>query len=199
MNHRAILEERVEGTCSWVLHSQRYKSWHHDDSSTILWITGKAGTGKTILISFLIEVLQHEASQHLQYSQPATPVCYFFCAKNVQGKWDACSIVRGSISQVLVQSPTTIIRQVRTAIPLTIQHFDQSYEGLWRLFMYAVGIMPCECLHVVIDALDECDDASQRRFIKTMAKSLVTENDWTTSLRKKLKLIAASHPQLLAS
>ncbi|KAF2110292.1 hypothetical protein BDV96DRAFT_650939 [Lophiotrema nucula] len=49
---------RTPGTCGWLLSTTQYTKWA-SGSAELLWITGDAGKGKTMLSLFLIE--HHEA------------------------------------------------------------------------------------------------------------------------------------------
>ena len=46
---------RVSGTCEWIRDNAAYKSWLETDQSSLLWIRGGPGKGKTMLSIFLTE------------------------------------------------------------------------------------------------------------------------------------------------
>lgn len=55
--HAAACQKREPGTGQWLLNSDAYKTWK-TSSSGHLWLHGKAGCGKTVLCSTLIEDLK---------------------------------------------------------------------------------------------------------------------------------------------
>ncbi|ENH74370.1 hypothetical protein FOC1_g10009778 [Fusarium oxysporum f. sp. cubense race 1] len=69
----ANIRDASPGTCDWILKHNTYKSWLAKPSQP-LWITGKAGTGKSTLMKHIIEAcrLEHTSSQAV--------VSYFFSA-----------------------------------------------------------------------------------------------------------------------
>lgn len=56
-HHAAACQKREPGTGQWLLDSDTYKTWK-TSSSGHLWLHGKAGCGKTVLCSTLIEDLK---------------------------------------------------------------------------------------------------------------------------------------------
>ncbi|KIK64960.1 hypothetical protein GYMLUDRAFT_380976 [Collybiopsis luxurians FD-317 M1] len=46
-NHVAAADKRTPGTGQWILNHPEYQKWK--DCPNILWIQGKAGSGKTVL------------------------------------------------------------------------------------------------------------------------------------------------------
>ncbi|KIK54268.1 hypothetical protein GYMLUDRAFT_48919 [Collybiopsis luxurians FD-317 M1] len=48
MNFQAADDKRTEGTGQWILNDPEYIKWKQSPST--LWIQGKAGSGKTILL-----------------------------------------------------------------------------------------------------------------------------------------------------
>ncbi|KIK60482.1 hypothetical protein GYMLUDRAFT_609523 [Collybiopsis luxurians FD-317 M1] len=48
INFRNANDKRTRGTCQWILTHPQYLKWKQGQD--ILWIQGKAGSGKTILL-----------------------------------------------------------------------------------------------------------------------------------------------------
>ncbi|KAM0257729.1 hypothetical protein ACHAQJ_004180 [Trichoderma viride] len=65
---------RTQGTLDWFLHNQQYQSWKSKDATSVLWIRGSPGQGKTMLAKFILEKLEDSASD----SDPPPVVIYFF-------------------------------------------------------------------------------------------------------------------------
>jgi hypothetical protein len=53
---------RVEGTCEWIKGNAKYHQWRVAPSS-LLWISGSPGKGKTMLSTFVAETLHNEIGQ----------------------------------------------------------------------------------------------------------------------------------------
>lgn len=48
-HHKLKLSERLEGSCEWLLNSTDYIQWKDSSASSILWLNGIAGCGKSVL------------------------------------------------------------------------------------------------------------------------------------------------------
>jgi len=64
------LGDQLEGTCEWVEDDEPISSWLGLDNrnSSLLWICGGPGTGKTIL-----------SAHNIKQLQDCHPTAYFFC------------------------------------------------------------------------------------------------------------------------
>jgi hypothetical protein len=69
-DHQVAREKCLLGTGQWILDDKKYKQWKH--SMSCLWIYGKAGCGKTILCSTIIEDLKP------YYSQGRRALAFFY-------------------------------------------------------------------------------------------------------------------------
>jgi ankyrin repeat domain-containing protein 50 len=194
-----MLDDRIEGTCVWSTQTTQYRDWQKDVKSTIFWITGDAGTGKTILCSYLKDVLETDIPQQLQLgsnSKNQNFVSYFFCVKEDKGRSDACSLLRGLLLRIFMQSKE-ILRKVRECFGTTRSHFGQSFETMWKMFCFAADEVQCRTLYNVIDALDECEERSRNKLIHRIAETLQKWNESELILDKRVKFIITSQPHLM--
>jgi ankyrin repeat protein len=190
------MSDRVQGTCAWSIQSVPYSEWIHDKQSTILWITGDAGCGKTTLTSFVIETLSRELDSATIKETTTSLVCYFFCSRNVQEPADACSILRGLILQLLVSSKD-VVKRVRAVFSTAKQCFDQSYESLWKILCYAAELVRYDVLYLVIDGLDECEVKSKERFLRSVSQMLDLYNHSNGLLGKRVKFLVTGQPDTI--
>ena len=53
-------ERIMQGSCQWLLQRQAFQDWVSDGSnkSGVLWLTGNPGAGKSILASYVIDLLK---------------------------------------------------------------------------------------------------------------------------------------------
>ncbi|KIK52293.1 hypothetical protein GYMLUDRAFT_969878 [Collybiopsis luxurians FD-317 M1] len=65
LNFQAADDKRTEGTGQWILNHSEYIKWKQ--SPSMLWIQGKAGSGKTILLTAIIRDLQQGTPQNVWY------------------------------------------------------------------------------------------------------------------------------------
>ena len=57
------LEERFAHSCGWFLDSPTFQDWISLDRRPLLWLTGRAGSGKSTLCSSMIQCLQERSEQ----------------------------------------------------------------------------------------------------------------------------------------
>ncbi|KAH8657802.1 hypothetical protein BX600DRAFT_468158 [Xylariales sp. PMI_506] len=143
VNMTKASEARHPGTCEWFLRDPRYEAWK-EGSKSFLWIHGKAGCGKTILSSMIIENLE---------AGPRTSSCilYFFFDFSDTHKqalhnavrslilqlYDQCEDVQGLLDSLLENGQTAVdIKTLCNIFQNMLEHVDR----VW----------------IVMDALDEC-------------------------------------------
>ena len=102
---RAI-EARQAGTGDWFLVHKSFVEWHSGESPSIFWLSGKPGSGKTILLSSAVEHVKDIVA-----SEPGAAVAHFYCSyrnikscdpRNVFGSYIAqlCQVKQEFWSQV---------------------------------------------------------------------------------------------------
>lgn len=59
-DRRESIEPAHEGTCRYISEIASFRNWLEGDDELVYWIQGKAGSGKSTLMSFLIETSENE-------------------------------------------------------------------------------------------------------------------------------------------
>lgn len=191
------VDDRVDGTCVWSTQTSEYHSWAQSDQSSVLWITGGAGTGKTTLASYLSENL--EGKNGILSDQNATHfACSFFCKRDIRGHNDAASLLQDLVFQ-LTASNRQLLRRIKKTYGTFRGDHSLSFENVWRMFEFALASVTSQCVYVTVDALDECDENLSLRLFSKFARFLtaVTEDRFQTL--KRIKLVFSGQPQLRAS
>lgn len=120
-------------------------------------------------------------------------ICCFFCARDIESQKDARSLLRALILQIL-SAKKDVVRQIKAAYSSIRHEYEPSFETLWRVFEMAVGITPCSCLYIVIDALDECEERSRSMLLAKFLHILRPRNLPGGMRRKRVKLIISGQP-----
>ncbi|KAJ2981904.1 hypothetical protein NQ176_g1745 [Zarea fungicola] len=150
-----ILAEKK--TCEWFLRTPVYTAWQGTSKVAqqrgLLWIKGKPGAGKSVLMKFLLseERPRVRAGDRLVIS-------FFFNAQGVDLEKSALGLYRSLLSQLFQLSP-----DVQSALGWLTHHSAQQLlrQG-WKLEPLKQGIRESikrlgdRTLCILVDALDEC-------------------------------------------
>ncbi|CAH0002507.1 unnamed protein product [Clonostachys byssicola] len=159
-HHKQTKSEVLKGTGNWLLENPSFLEWKNESASSILWIRGIPGSGKSKLMSIAIE----DAMSAFQAKQSPHPV-YFYCSRNPAepGRSDPSRIlasiarqlatpeVGGAILEPALEVFNQRASQAFAEGPLTL---GESKELIIKLLdQYKDATMT-----IAIDALDECNE-----------------------------------------
>ncbi|KAJ3541002.1 hypothetical protein NM208_g4804 [Fusarium decemcellulare] len=176
-HHRTIREERVDGTCGWILEKEEFRKW--EDSGTALAILyGSPGSGKTFVISKLIDYTFENAK-----SEDA--VAFFYCSREENSRREPESIFRSLLRQL------SSAHDERDLIHRLLQdRAVELVEGTATLSARECSDLIPKMLDdyssttIIIDALDECDRVTRH--------TLMNGLDRLIEQRKRLKIFISS-------
>ncbi|KAH9169145.1 ankyrin repeat-containing domain protein [Lactarius sanguifluus] len=155
-NHTNACGAQHERTAAWVFNEDIFKEWESSESGSLLWIHGKAGSGKSILCSAII---QHVIT--LRDAGSASVAYFYFDFRDVNKKHR-----RGLLSSLLIQlsSRSTHCLNILSHIYST---YDAGKEqpnerALVQCLkdMLMASSPPQLPTYIVLDALDECPNTS---------------------------------------
>lgn len=139
-------KQRLSRTCEWIDSEQVFRSWlAGESSSTVLWITGSSGSGKTFLSQYIVDKLDHDSNQ--------APVLSYFCDEHSSPD----SILRSLFAQLLEQpsigddAKSEIALTIQKALGVSVAPLDASYR-LWDSLQNILGLVP---FTLILDGLDE--------------------------------------------
>ena len=141
----------MPGTCSWILNHPTFIQWLGDTPSDprVLWIQGNAGSGKSVLSSFVID---HLVQLGLQCQ-------YFFVRFEDKRKREVSTILRSLACQLANTTPEYAdqLRQLDTA---GSDYETQDYRNVWqRLYMQSLfHLAVSRSIYWVLDGIDELDN-----------------------------------------
>lgn len=186
------LDDRVPGTCLWVLENDPYVMWTRVDRPAVLWLTGYAGCGKTILTNF---IAQHLESQKAGGRGLDYVVCSFFFARDTKSQSNVQSAAKSLIWQI-VSAKKNVVKEIKTRLSEAKHGFEPSFDILWRIFEEAVRTLTCHSLYIIIDALDECEERSKSRLLSRI--DLLTKPSISSALSEKrtVKCFLSGQPEV---
>ncbi|PGH03220.1 hypothetical protein AJ79_07415 [Helicocarpus griseus UAMH5409] len=171
--HAAIKSTRLDGTGLWLLNHPDFRDWRDTHGSEILWLHGDPGSGKTNLISAVID--SFEKSTHFRSS-----LFYFYCcgdhAQQEQTKTVLRSIIRQFFWSMGSPNPAEELYDKRKNDGFARDDFDiEELVSLMQQFLVLFAQRPSTGrVFIAIDGLDECDSPSRHQLIQAM-HSLVAD------------------------
>ncbi|KAF4962426.1 hypothetical protein FSARC_9498 [Fusarium sarcochroum] len=153
------LQHRAPGTGQWLLDSPEFRKWLNEPGDSLL-CYGPPGAGKTVMASIVVDNLQSEFRLNTSNNQGTqSAVIFVFCAFENRGRQNTIHILLSLLQQLIEQLPSIpdivqdLHRNTSNGQLESIRKMDivQSLIVAARLFSRVL---------LVIDALDECDEAS---------------------------------------
>ncbi|KAF2629421.1 hypothetical protein BU25DRAFT_389615 [Macroventuria anomochaeta] len=151
-----IIKRRQEGTGQWFLDAPETARWLNTAMAT-LFCPGIPGAGKTMIaaiaIDYLLDTVQSDSCG----------VVYVYCNYKAQEEQDASSLLAAILKQ-LVQGQLSTVNHIerlhqKHASRGTKPSLDEIYNALQNVFACYASV------HIVIDALDECQNATRRQLL----------------------------------
>lgn len=165
VDHNTACAKKHPGTGKWLIKSSKFSQWLTEENS-IIWLSGFAGTGKSILCSTAIQcVLRHRGSDR------SIDIAFFYFAFNDDLKQDVSSMIRALLLQLSSQLPDDhadlkrLYESYKTGIPSS----PVLLAYLQRL------IQRFHHVYILLDALDESPRTGLREHV---LKALGTIREW---------------------
>ncbi|RPB29689.1 hypothetical protein L211DRAFT_34242 [Terfezia boudieri ATCC MYA-4762] len=178
-SHVNACEKRMENTCGWLFDREEFKSWQTGETSSLLWVHGKPGFGKTLLMSKVVEHIMHETHrEHVPH------VGYMYCSMNRPETLEAVNILAAILKQLISYLP-----DIPDKILSTFQ--THKYQGLTSglgrhrlidiqnglrevLEVYGSAHSP-QPIYILLDGLDECGKDA-RAMVITALRYMISPN-----------------------
>ncbi|EXA31563.1 hypothetical protein FOVG_17184 [Fusarium oxysporum f. sp. pisi HDV247] len=156
--------KRIGHTCEWILKREEFSAWGTNDNSQLLRLIGPPGIGKTMMSTFLIEVLKGKVEK-----SPDKMFAYFLCDYRYPEQRSPTAILRSLIWQLLLQR-NELFQHIRSDFE---KHKDSrlfeclfgNFSSLWRIFEDMVRDDHAGEAFILIDALDECDRITRKALL----------------------------------
>ena len=164
LEHTGI-DERYSTRCQWLIDHERFEKWYNPGESSVLWLKGTIGTGRTTLMTRAIREMQR--SEIIEAD--AKPLAIFFFQKafdsgtslpdvEKHSLLDVGTCLRSLVRQLAWNSATSEVQPV----------VEDSYNGLRNQRSDDGALTAGECMkllkdlisdretYIMIDAVDEC-------------------------------------------
>jgi hypothetical protein len=172
VNHDAARQKHETGTGKWLLESEKYKAWKAS-SAAHLWLHGKAGCGKSVLCSTIIEDLKLHCSADMD-----SVLAFFYFSFSDLNNQSYRSLLASLVLQFCTDQPS--YERLRASLDGTKQ---ASVETLEKVLLFQIA-QHCH-VTIVLDALDEIPESGDRSLVLAQLRGL-------SDRAKSLKILISS-------
>lgn len=169
-HHRTKSKLLLPGSCQWLFRKPTFHTWTKSSASSILWLHGIPGSGKSMLTCSLIE--RFKAMHKLTGSSPL--LAYFYCSRDTAEpeRADPGEVLRSILEQLSSSDMDAPLRQ-----PAVLAYRERKREARGRkpekLSLEESAEVILQILEenpaiIVIDALDECDAIGRHDLIRSL-------------------------------
>ncbi|KAM7187638.1 hypothetical protein V8F33_011105 [Rhypophila sp. PSN 637] len=183
------------GTCTWVLREPSFMKWIENSSprSSILWIHGVPGSGKSTLSSYLID----------NFAQNGHACQYFFFRHADSRKRSLSALLRSLAFQITQSDPMFLNAIAGVSTDLALEGADPMtiWQRIFRGILFAQA--RSDHLYWVFDGLEECDDIRSSVKLLTEVLSLpvsikiLITSRWDPAIDAVFKNLTPTHGELI--
>ncbi|KAF1961329.1 hypothetical protein CC80DRAFT_464155, partial [Byssothecium circinans] len=179
--------EFPEDAYEWFLRLDEYQRFRDPDqqSPQVLRVTGKAGTGKSMLLAAVVQNLSNQAHESLTSHH----VSYFFCGSH-GGMISAASILKGLIGMLFLKQSDLDIHLDELRSSTGRGHFDHpnDFLALSGLFSNIVRDDTLIPTYFIVDVVEENFFKASGPSLRDFLSFIVTSTQWSP----KIKWLVAS-------
>ncbi|KAI0383348.1 ankyrin [Hypomontagnella monticulosa] len=172
-SHNLARDKHVSGTGDWLVRdSEQFRTWNMSPSS-LLWLHGKAGSGKSILTSSVIAHLKTEYA-----SDPRTALAYYYFSFRDESTQNTAVMLASLIKQLCARRP--IISELVESFSEYKDKGERPDTNMLETALVATA-RGFSTVHIVIDALDECPvlGGERRKLLESLRRIIASIPDNT--------------------
>ncbi|KAK1718213.1 NACHT and WD domain protein [Colletotrichum lupini] len=145
-------DQWAEGTGQWIFEENLFSEWLQaiDSGPHLLWLNGGAGTGKSVLSSFLINTLADKGLN-----------CQYFFIRSGDQKKKTLSLLLRTIAYQIAQAfpvfSDKVLQLVDHAIDFSTADPNTIWERIFKSLLFKMRDLPP--LYWIVDGLDEADSS----------------------------------------
>ncbi|KAI8716578.1 NACHT domain-containing protein [Fusarium sp. LHS14.1] len=175
--------QRIDGTCEWFTSHPRFHLWRDSEPSSLLWVTGEPGCGKSVLSRYLADEVLRNLS-----------LCYFFFKADTKRQNTAEDALCCILRQLLEQRPQLLSDRILQLLEDDGDRIRVSIRRLWRILILATSRNKASQIVCILDGLDECQEESRRLLVDTL-NAFFAEGRTTPRLKVLITSRTLSHSE----
>jgi hypothetical protein len=182
-------DKLLDDAYQWILHTEQYMAftnWNNESvlpPCRLLWVKGRAGTGKTMLLIGVIRELSGQSAAL------APRISHHFFQGTVDARNSATAALRSLVWLLLVQQPHLIsyLQEKHKYAGSSLFTGDNAFLALSDAFKKMLKDPQLSPVYLIADALDECDQG---------LTDLVELIQTSLSLSEKVRWLVSSRPEV---
>ncbi|KAI0550041.1 hypothetical protein F4679DRAFT_544620 [Xylaria curta] len=178
----------TQGTCDWITHRDDFIKWREsaDQQPHVLWLSGDAATGKSVLASYIVNSLVEEGCQ-----------CQYFFVRYGNRFKRTISLLLRSLAFQLAQTLPGLMEKMISLGDEALDFESADYRVIWdRIFKSLIfKLNQSSPVYWVIDGLDENEDPQALVKLLLDISSLIPLRVLVTSRRSSEIKSAFERPQ----
>ncbi|KAL0631457.1 hypothetical protein Q9L58_009678 [Maublancomyces gigas] len=174
-HHLNATEDCIDGTGEWLFRRNDFLAWENSRDSTILWLHGIPGAGKTKLTSRVIDKLIQQQENPSNNNSHA--LAYFYCKRDETGSSNPDLVMSAIVKQLSCLKVGLALQKQVVSMYNTRKSSGFSSNSL--AFQESLDLIISLAdtytqTFIVIDALDECDPHNRRKFLDSLQTIIKT-------------------------
>ncbi|KAJ3537024.1 hypothetical protein NM208_g6478 [Fusarium decemcellulare] len=175
--HKQYSKKRYNHTAEWLFELPEFQEWASGDVS-VLWCSGKIGSGKSIVTSSVINHLL------IKRKDSKNPMVFFYPRFDDMDSLKSETILRSLARQAIesaavVDDTLPFLNTLASSYGFSIPNFTQ---------LMTMAAQKIDTLHIIIDGLDECEKSERNQLLGALSS--------LTNLDSRFQLFLASRDTL---
>ncbi|KAK6532746.1 hypothetical protein TWF281_006923 [Arthrobotrys megalospora] len=174
--HEFVVDTITSGTCTWLHKEPGFTEWRNSSSSSVFWLRGDPGCGKTRLTSSVIRLLLDETKSR-------ESIAYFYCDGKTgdESRTDPRSIICSLLKQMASLQPgqplqPALAKAYKERVGSGNKASPPSFKEAKQIISEINGDQLYSRITIVIDALDECNKEYRGDLVEALVELVQASN-----------------------
>ncbi|OGM40936.1 hypothetical protein ABOM_010325 [Aspergillus bombycis] len=163
----AKIASEHNGSFKWIWNHEQYKKWSKSESSSLLYLQGKPGSGKSTMTKYFTERLL----QQVQCTEPAAVAKFFYSYRDGEVQLSHYNMLRSILYDILDQDENFFYHQLQSEYrdqPQPNKRVEWGYESLQRTLSSLETYRSNKRFYLIIDAVDESEENDRRHILELL-------------------------------
>lgn len=180
----------------WVSIQPELETWLRSDTSSLLWISGSPGQGKSVLCKYLLGFLETTLNDR-QWKTGNSMVIHFFCSGQLDPQFKNAATMLKTLIVQLLSSPHMFERLPEQYQKDTVEFQTAPLASLWMIFSEMICDGQSPYIYCLIDAVDEFGKLETQGLLERIQDLFASRK--TSGKTSVIKFLLTSRPEAYIS